>query len=328
MTGDLGEFELIGRFFKPLADAPEALGLADDAAVLASTPDTDLVLTKDALIAGVHFLADDTPERIAKKALRVNLSDLIAKGATPIGYLLVIALPDDWSEDWLTGFTSGLREDHARYRIALWGGDTVRTPGPLMVSVTCIGTVPTGGMVKRGAAKPGDAIYVSGTIGDGALGLKAALGTQPQGLEAADVACLDTRYRVPSPPLPLAPVLRAHARAGMDISDGLIADLDKMCRVSGTGAVIEAAKVPLSDAARSAVTLDGSLLQTCLTGGDDYEVLASIDPASAPAFETAARTAGVRVTRIGHMTLAGEGVVCRDAAGDTMIFDRRGYEHR
>src|SRR5580658_1596664 len=170
MPARLGEFDLIARYFAPLA-GPGGLELRDDAALMRPSPGEDLVLTKDALVAGVHFFADDPPGAIARKALCVNLSDLAAKGAEPVGFLLALALPADWTADWLAAFAEGLDEDSARYRCPLFGGDTVKTPGPLMVSITALGQVTRGHMIPRTGVRPGDLLYVSGTIGDSALGL-------------------------------------------------------------------------------------------------------------------------------------------------------------
>ena len=164
-----GEDDLIARYFRPLATAPGALGLIDDAALLASSSD-DLVLTTDAVVEGVHFLPDDPPDAVARKALRVNLSDLAAKGATPAGFLLTLALREV-KEAWLAPFARALGEDAAAFGCPLLGGDTVSTPGPAMVSVTAFGRVPAGRMVRRAGARAGDRIAVTGTIGDAALGL-------------------------------------------------------------------------------------------------------------------------------------------------------------
>src|SRR5450631_3587053 len=164
-----GEDDLIARHFRPLATDPGALGLVDDAAILKARGE-DIVVTTDAIVAGVHFLPDDPPDTVARKALRVNLSDLAAKGATPAGFVLTLALQRA-DESWLAAFARGLGEDAAHYGCPLLGGDTVSTPGPLMISITAFGRVPVGTMVRRDGAKPGDRVVVTGTIGDAALGL-------------------------------------------------------------------------------------------------------------------------------------------------------------
>ncbi len=247
------EDDLIARFFAPLA-APEGLGLKDDVALLAARSG-DLVLTKDALVAGVHFFAGDPPGAIARKALRVNLSDLAAKGAEPVGFLLALALPDDWTQDWLAAFASGLGEDATAYRCPLFGGDTVKTPGPLMVSITALGRIESGHMARRDGVKSGDLIYVSGTIGDAALGLSLRLGapTFSAGLDDAARAFLLDRYLLPRPRNALAPAMRQFAHGGMDVSDGFVGDVTKMLRVSGVSARIDLRRLPLSPAAKAAL---------------------------------------------------------------------------
>src|SRR5262249_13132290 len=221
---DSAEDRLIARFFRPLASHPGALGLADDAAVLVPPAGCDLVRRTDAMVGSVHFLAEDRAAAIARKALRVNLSDLAAKGAVPAGFLLSLALPEPTSEAWLADFADGLRADAELYRCPLLGGDTDRTPGPAMVSIAAFGTVPQGEMVRGSGAKPGDAVFVSGTIGDAALGVR--LRREPglaarYGLGAEERDHLLARYLVPEPRMALAEVLRRHASAAMDVSDGL-----------------------------------------------------------------------------------------------------------
>jgi thiamine-monophosphate kinase len=319
------EDELIARFFAPLA-GPEGLGLRDDAALLTPPAGSDLVLTKDALVAGVHFFADDPPDAIARKALRVNLSDLAAKGAGPVGFLLALALPGDWTMEWLAAFALGLGEDSADYRCPLFGGDTVKTPGPLMVSITALGRVDSGRMVARAGVRAGDLIYVSGTIGDAALGLRLRLDKGPS-LAAAHRAFLLDRYLLPQPRQKLAPVLGEFAAGGMDVSDGLIGDLAKMLRFSGVSGEIELAKLPLSAAAQAAIAADPALFEIAATGGDDYEILASVPPHRARAFETAAADAGVSVKCIGQ-ALAGVGpprFLGRD--GVAVAFERGAFSH-
>lgn len=324
------EDDLIGRYFAPLA-GEGGLGLRDDAALIAPPPGCEIVLTVDGLVAGVHFFADDPPDAIAKKALRVNLSDLAAKGATPLGFLLTLALPRDWKPDWLEKFATGLGEDAAAFACPLLGGDTVSTSGPLTLSITALGSVPAGRMVPRDGARAGDALYVSGTIGDAALGLR----VRTAGLPAQDAragsrhgaAFLLDRYLVPQPRNALAAALRDHASGAMDVSDGLVGDLAKMMGVSGASADVDVDRVPLSEAARDMIAGEPRLLEAALTGGDDYEILASVPPANTAAFEAAAAAAGVAVTRIGTVT-AGQGApTFRDARGAPMSFARGSYSH-
>ena len=234
MSPRLGEDDLIARYFAPLA-GPAGLGLRDDAALMRPPPGQDLVLTADALVAGVHFFADDPPAAIARKALRVNLSDLAAKGARPLGFLLTLALPGDWREDWLAAFADGLGADASAFDCPLIGGDTVATPGPLTLSVTAIGSVPEGRMARRTGVKPGDRIYVTGTIGDAAIGLRVRQGRGPD-IPQADKAFLIERYLMPEPRLKLIGAMAAHATGGMDVSDGFVGDLTKMLDASGVSA--------------------------------------------------------------------------------------------
>ncbi|PZA11923.1 thiamine-phosphate kinase [Rhodopseudomonas palustris] len=291
-----GEDDLIARYFKPLATDPGARGLVDDAAVLAAT-DSDLVLTTDAIVEGVHYLPDDPPDAIARKALRVNLSDLAAKGAEPAGFLLTLALRQA-DERFLARFAVALGEDAAAFHCPLLGGDTVSTPGPMMISVTALGRVPPGRMVARDTLRPGDAIVVTGTIGDAALGLDLLQGRATAASDA-DRAFLTDRYRVPQPRSALALAVRDYAGAAMDVSDGLAGDLAKMCAASGVTATLNAAAVPLSDAATAIVATDPSKLARLLSGGDDYELLCGVAQNELDQFLAAAQRSDVQMTVIG-----------------------------
>jgi len=307
----LGEDSLIARFFAPLA-GEGGLGLLDDAACLAPRPGQDLVLTTDALVETVHFLPGDPPGSIARKALGVNVSDLAAKGAEPAGFLLSLALPGDWTEDWLAAFAKGLEEASRDFSCPLLGGDTVKARGSLTLSVTAIGEVPKGRMVRRTTAQAGDVICVTGTIGDAALGLK--LRSSPvwaDGLPPEDVTFLADRYLHPQPRHRLAPVLCRYARAAMDVSDGLAGDLAKMMRVSGVTAVVEADRVPLSPAARKALLAAPDLVDAILTGGDDYEILCTLPESHLDSFTKEADSVGVMVSAIGRVVPGGERPVFR-----------------
>jgi thiamine-monophosphate kinase len=327
-----GEDDMIARLFAPLAQGfPGALRLLDDAAVIAPTDGTDLVVTTDALIAGVHFLPDDTPADIAYKALAVNISDLAAKAASPLTYSLVLALPRGWGEAWLAEFAHGLLEAQNAFGITLCGGDTTVSPaGPLMIAITAFGSVPHDRIVPRGGARPGDHLYVSGTIGDAALGLTLRRGgaeTQSWPLGEAARRHLIGRYLRPEPRLALRKALLAHASAAMDISDGLVIDCARMCAASGIGGRIEAMHVPLSPAVQILVPGDSSIFERVLTGGDDYEILAAIRPAEAPAFEAAANGASIRVSRIGAFGEQDGDLLVIGPDGVPMRFARRGYDH-
>ncbi|MGZ5828964.1 MAG: thiamine-phosphate kinase [Xanthobacteraceae bacterium] len=324
-----GEDRLIAHYFKPLAKHPGAFGLVDDAAAIAPPPGFDIVLKTDAIIGGVHFFPDDPPRTIAQKALRVNLSDLAAKGAKPLGCLLSIGLPKGLPENWLTEFAAGLGEDIEQFGCPLFGGDTVLSPTAIIVSVSVIGTVPHGQMVRRAGAKVGDRVVVTGTIGDAALGLRLRQDktVAPRwGLDNPSSEFLTRRYLVPEPRNAIADILRAHANAAMDISDGLAGDLGKLCRASNVSAEVDVADVPLSPAARVAVRKDAALIEPILTNGDDFEVLASIPAASLAAFTIAAQSVGVVVTSIGVFT-AGENAPVFVQDGRVLNFARRSFSH-
>jgi thiamine-monophosphate kinase len=322
-----GEFGMIARYLRPLADDPGAFGLLDDAASLRVDPGFDLVLTKDMVAAGVHFFPDDPAASIARKALRVNLSDLAAKGATPVGYLLGLALPADWSEDWMASFSAALAEDQARYGIALLGGDTVRSPSGLMLSVTAIGQVPTGSIVRRAGAKVGDRIVVSGTIGDAALGLRVRLGTLSAALAGEGTSHLLDRYLHPQPRLCLAEAVRRYAHASLDVSDGLIGDLGHITRTSGVSAVVQADRIPLSPAARAVLDADPAALETVLTGGDDYEILAAVPESDIAAYEASALAAGISATVIGEIVDGTAAPVVIDRNQVPIELQRRSHDH-
>jgi len=322
---------MIGAFWAPLAAGfPGALELKDDCAVFTPQPGTDLVVTTDAVIAGVHVLADEDPGAVAWKALAVNVSDLVAKGATPLAYLMTLALPEAPERQWLAAFTDGLRAAQEAFGCHLAGGDTDRTPGPLSVSITALGSVPTGRMLRRSRVRPGDAVYVSGTIGDATLGL--ALRRDPSlaarwGLDAAAHASLEATHLRPRPPVALITALRACASGAMDVSDGLIKDFERMCRTANVGGQISVASVPLSAAAHAVVAQGSVTLADLLTGGEDYQVLAGIAPERAVEFEHLAAAAGTSVARIGSIEDIGAGVRVIDPAGRAMAFATPGWDH-
>jgi thiamine-monophosphate kinase len=322
------EDRLIAHYFKPLAKHPGTFGFSDDASVVTPPAGHDLVLKTDGLIAGVHFFPDDPADGVARKALRVNLSDLAAKGATPLGFLLAIALPKGFDESWLAEFARGLGEDADAYQCPLLGGDTDSTPGPTSISIAAFGTLPQGTMVRRAGAQAGDHVFVSGTIGDAALGLLVRRGEAASWrLDAASAEHFVARYRLPQPRNALAEAVRTHASAAMDVSDGLAADLAKLCRVSDVSADIEVARVPLSGAARQALRADAALIEPILAGGEDYEILCAIPPAKATAFAADATAAGVAVTDIGRIVAGNVPPRFLDAKGEAMRFSRPGYSH-
>lgn len=321
----LGEFELIARYFAPLARGfGGAGGLKSDNAFLAADRRHDLVVKTDTVVAGVHFLADERPERVAAKALRVCLSDLAAGGAVPFVYQLSLALSAGWQESWIAGFAKGLAADQRRYGIVLCGGDTVVTPGPLTITISAFGKVAHGKGLGRDGARAGDELWVSGTIGDGSLGLRAARG-ELRDVPARHRAMLEDRYRLPRPRCALGHRLVGIATATADVSDGLLADAGHIADASRLAVTIERDDVPLSAAARSAVTAHPRLWAGMLGGGDDYELVMAVPARRRVALMAAAAAAGVKVTRIGRFT-RGEGVRLT-LAGRPLAATRQGYVH-
>lgn len=304
----MDEFALIAHFFAPLAAAEAgAFGLTDDAAVLALDSNQELVATIDTLVEGVHFRGEDPPESVGVKLLAVNLSDLAAMAARPRGYLLSLALPVAWTPDrreaWLGSFVSGLATAQAQAGVALVGGDTVGTPGPLTLTVTALGTVARNRAVRRSGAQMGDDVYVSGSIGDAVLGLMLLQGTIT-GAPAADAALLIERYQRPSPRLSIGHGLAGLAHATADVSDGLIADLGHICRASGVCATIDSQRIPLSPGAKAVLARHPDVFMELLRGGDDYELVFTAAPERAADIARLAAETGVPLTAIGTIAFA------------------------
>jgi thiamine-monophosphate kinase len=324
-----GEFDLIARYFAPLAAGQAgSFGLTDDAAVFDPPAGCRLVSTLDTIVAGVHYLPDDPPDSVARKLLRVNLSDLAAMGARPYGYLLSLALAKTAEERWVAAFAKGLGADQAHHGLDLLGGDTTSTPGPTTLSLTALGTLPAGATpLRRAGARAGQSVYVSGTIGDAALGLKLLLG-ELSADEDADHTMLADRYRLPQPRLALGQALQARglASAALDVSDGLVADLAHLCAASGVAAEVDAAALPLSGAALRLVERDRALLDSALTGGDDYELVFAAPDHAAGALAELARGLDLPLTRIGRL-VEGAGVRVRDAEGVEVAVSRPGWTH-
>jgi thiamine-monophosphate kinase len=317
--GRLGEFELIARYFAPLAKGFKgARGLKSDNAFLAADARHDLVVKTDTIVAGVHFLANETPELVGARALRVCLSDLAAGGARPFAYQLSLSLAAGWSERWVAGFARGLAADQRRYRIAMSGGDTTGSPGPTTITVTAFGKVARGKGLGRDGARAGDELWVSGTIGDAALGLLVAR-------RRLTGAALEKRYRLPQPRTGLGPRLIGIANATADVSDGLLADVGHVAEASRLAAHVERERVPMSGAARRAVKSDPSLWANVLGGGDDYELVIAIPPRKRAALQAVARAAGVNLTRIGEFR-SGKGVRLTVGGRETRV-TRKGYVH-
>ena len=323
----IDEFGLISRLFAPMAARhPGALGLTDDAALLDCPPGHSLVLTADALVAGVHFLPDDPPDLIARKAVRVNVSDIAAMGGRPYAVMLAACFSRDADCAWLDRFAAGLKADLDAFGVALIGGDTVATPGPATFAITALGYVKSGGELRRSTARSGDVVWVSGSIGDAAFGLFVARG-QASGLSDEAAAFLLDRYRLPQPRLALGAALCGVAHACMDVSDGLIGDLAHICEASHVGAVVEAAKVPLSVAAKAAIAAGlGDGLATALTGGDDYELLFAAPPEATEDLYRLSDTLALRLTPIGKI-IDGEGVQVVSENGAPVPLAHNGYRH-
>lgn len=300
------EFDIIRRLFAPLARHRFARGLRDDVAVI--EPERELIVTADAIVEGVHFLPDDPLESVAKKALRVNVSDLAAKGALPVGFLLTLMWPKHRDALELESFARGLGEDLALFEAALLGGDTTGTAGPLAISVTAFG-VPHGKRTPaRADAQPGDQLWVTGVIGDAWLGFR-SLTRAPDvaGASAAEqldahAASVRAAYRTPSPPLAFAPHIAALAHASMDVSDGLIGDAAKLAEASGVGIRIDAEAIPLSAAGHAHCAGGDAALIELITGGDDYQALFTAAPGARAAVISAARESETNVALIGDVT--------------------------
>jgi thiamine-monophosphate kinase len=316
------EFALIARHFRPLA-GEGALDLLDDAALLDIPAGRRLAIAADTMVEGVHYLPEDPPETVGRKLLRVNLSDLAAMGAAPLGYLMTTSLARGTPEAWIAGFVAGLAEDQRLFGLTLLGGDTTATPGPTTLSLTILGTVAPGEAITRKGARPGDDIWVSGTIGDGALGLRVLQGALP----ADGQGHLARRYRLPEPRIALGEALAGLARAGMDVSDGLVQDLGHLCRAAGCGAELDAAAVPLSAPARALLAADPGLLPLVLTGGDDYELLLAADPADRARVAARAAACGMAVARIGRFIAGPAEVTVRAPDGTPLALPRGGWSH-
>ncbi len=329
----MNEFDRIARFFKPLAkDFPGALGLTDDAAIMQTPPGVDLVVTTDAMMEGVHFLGTDTPQSIAQRLLRSNLSDLAAMGAQPVSYTLVTALNKDVTDDWLQAFSETLQGDQKKYAIHLMGGDTVRSEGAMHFSITAFGVVPHGQLMRRTlkrAMMPSDVydIYVSGTIGDSTLGLMAAQGKKLYGVNSDDIEFLKQRHYAPEPRLELARTIRTFALAAIDISDGLAADIGHMAVASQAQAIIEADKIPLSPAAKKALDAWPEHMEAILTGGEDYELAFIIDEREASLLKIAATKINVPLTKIGQLKYGEGGIQVLDANKRMMMLKQKGWQH-
>lgn len=308
------EFFRIAKYFAPLA-GPEGLNLIDDAALFVPPPGCEIVLTTDQMLEGVHFLTGDEPGLIARKLLRRNLSDLAAMGATPSGYLLTTAIPSVTDESWLAAFAPGLAQDQQEFGIKLFGGDSSSSLGQILLTATFIGHVAPGAAWRRNGAGAGDDIWVTGTIGDAALGLQARRGklSDPSGF-------LTNRSLLPSPRigLPLGNIVNA----AIDISDGLLQDLGHICKASGVAAIIEASLIPTSPAA---AVFGETMLEHRLSGGDDYELLLAVSPANREVLKHAC--GALPITKIGRFVSGTSAVAVTDKEGQQIHFKTSGWQH-
>lgn len=324
------EEAIIQGFLAPLAaGAPGAFELKDDCATAAPSAGCEFVLKTDAIAEGVHFLATDRPEDIGWKALAVNVSDLAAKGATPVGYLMSLAFPTAPTREWMSGFASGLAQAQRAFGIHLLGGDTDRRPGPISITPAVFGEVPVGRMVRRATAQASDIVCVTGTLGDSGLGLRLQQDrtlADKWNLSASQAKYLRNRYLRPSPRLALRDSLLRHARASMDISDGLMKDLGRMCRASGIGARIDYTSLPLSDAFKAVRNADPAAAEASLFAGDDYEILTAIPPERMPQYKAEALVAGIEVTDIGMFTVPIT-IQLRDSNDNEVQTSKSGWDH-
>ena len=319
-----GEFELIERYFAPLS-AEGSFNLIDDAALLEIAPGRKLVLTQDAIAENIHFLPDDPPHLVAAKALRVNLSDLVAKGAVPKGFSLALGLHPDWTEDWVANFAEGLRLDCAKHDLSLTGGDTFTSPGGTVISITAFGEIGPGQYASRLEAKPGEHLYVTGTIGDAAIGLRVRR-EEPEYTRLSKAGDLLSAYLAPDPPVAFAPVIAEFASASLDISDGFAGDLTKLARASGVNVEVDAGAIPFSPQVREALEIKGAL-EIALTGGDDFQILFTVPAQQAGEMEERAQAVGVKVTRLSDVVAGSGEVAIIGLDGKPLRFDTLSWRH-
>lgn len=325
-TRQTGEFETIDRYFAPLTKGFEgAQGLANDTANLTISDGYDAVVTLDTMVAGVHFLPNDPADTIARKLLRVNLSDLASSGAVPKTYFLSLSLPSEISNEWIACFTDGLAADQKIFDVTLGGGDTTSTPGPLSLSLTAIGEAPRDKTIVRSGASAGEDIYVSGTIGDAALAL-AIIETEGPEQALKMAPALVSRYRIPEPRVLLGPRIRDLATACIDISDGLIADIGHICRASAVGAEITASNVPLSDEGQRILSQHPDWSERPFTGGDDYELLFTVCPEDTDKVSALSGELKLPLTRIGRI-ISGDSPKLLADSGEAISLAKTGWRH-
>lgn len=320
------EFTIIQNVMAPLAHHPGARGLADDGAMISVSPGMDLAVTKDMMVEGVHFLADDPADLVARKLLRTNLSDLAAMGAQPCAYLLGLASDGQREQEWLGEFVDGLARDQEEYGVSLLGGDTVAAGrGLLTLSITAFGEIPAGMSFARDQAREGDVVAVTGTVGDAALGLLVRTGAL-RGLDETLEAGLVSRYQLPEPRVSSGVALRGVVHGAIDISDGLLADASHLAAASGIAMELSVDAIPFSNAARQAIHRDPALRDLALCGGDDYELLVTLTPGDLARACNIARRCGTSLTAIGRCQ-RGSGVTLLDDEGSHVDIVDTGWRH-
>lgn len=297
------EKDIINKYFSPLSEgALGAHGLKDDIAVLGNLGSGLLAINMDSLVAGTHFFENDDPSILAQKCLRVNISDLAAKGATPFGYFLSLALPTTATESYIESFAHGLSIDQSNYNLNLLGGDTVKTSGPLTITITILGLLSNQEIPRRSAAQVGDDIYVSGTIGDGALGLLAHPDYAGTKKITAKFSRHISHYLCPEPRVELQNIISKYAHASMDVSDGLLGDLNNILNGSSVGAQIAVEDIPFSEETQSILNSEVDILPVLIGGGDDYEILFTASPDDADSIKALSEKLFFPLTKIGKIT--------------------------
>lgn len=324
----MNEFDFITKYLAGLA-GPEGLDLLDDAALWTPPAGLSAVISTDTLVEGVHFPDGKFDSELAQKLIRVNISDIVAKGADPIGYSLSLTINENVSEMALESFCAGLASDQDEYGLKLWGGDTTQTSGPNVLTITIFGTVPSGAMVKRSGAQVGDVLCVTGCIGDSYLGLKTLLKQIEIGVIETDIAHWLQAYHVPRPAFKLRRGIRTLATAALDVSDGLIADAQHLSKASNVAVIINLNEIPVSPSTQT--WLDGqpnriTALKSLATGGDDYQVLAAMNPSKFDELRHISVTCGVRLTKVGRIE-QGNGIRIKDKNGEQIAVERHGYTH-
>lgn len=321
MAEKFDEFSIIEKYFAPLSGAG-SFGFKDDAAILNVPKNKALVVTNDAIAEGVHFLGGTDPKLIAQKAIRTNLSDLAAKGAKPFAISLALGVHRSCDEKWIKRFAKGLESDCKQYGLSLCGGDTFSSSGGITVSITAFGHITKKDYASRLGAKAGHQLYVTGTIGDAALGLSLAYENKDK-VSAAE-KYLIKRYELPQPRVEAANLIAKYASAAMDISDGFIGDLDKLCAASNVAIEIKSSSIPIS---KQALKMRNVPVTKLLTGGDDYELLIAVAPANVVAFEKAAVRLEFPVSYLGKFKRGEAEAQIMDENGECWVFKHRSYVH-